>query len=244
MRETISEAIHHRDSGAASGQPAQSAEPADPRRHPADRRDRDRHLLHYRQLPATRDAKQRARAAKHRAAADPAFRPRARLCRSGPARPHSAHEADRHRHARSVQAPDLRRGCPRHAAKPGQRRLRHGPHQHLRCRWAIDQFFGFLAGSADQHRRPRLLQAIQDRSEFARGRDRAGAQPFRQGLDHGDRAQGRRTERQAAGGRLARHVAGQLRDVLPIAGARRGRRDLDAASRRHDAGALSAHRAR
>ncbi len=58
-----------------TGQAAQPAESVDPRRDPADRRDRGRHLLHHRQLPATRDAQQRARAAKHRTAAVPAFRP-------------------------------------------------------------------------------------------------------------------------------------------------------------------------
>ena len=37
---------------------------------------------------------------------------------------------------------------------------------------------------AGQHRRPRLFQAIQERSRLARRRRFAGAQPLRQGLDH------------------------------------------------------------
>ena len=81
---------------------------ADPGRHAADRRHRDRRDRHGRQFPRARAAQQRTRAGKHRAAAGPPFRPAARGFRGrpeGPDRVHARPAGSRPRRTTSA-------GCP------------------------------------------------------------------------------------------------------------------------------------
>ncbi len=233
-----------RGNDAASGARVAAAGPgalAHPLGHSPGCGDHDRHRADDPPVPRARARQWRARTRKHRAAAQPAFRPAVGRSRSTPERPHRAVACGGHRISRRFQAPDVDAGDASADEDQGQRADRNRRHQRLRLRRHPDQFIGGGHRSGRQYRRSCLFQHAQMGPGAAA--DRTGPQPLLRGHENGHRPQGDRAERRIPGRGLPRHIPGKIRGFLFVGDARNGRRDRHVPSRRDHAGAPSACRA-
>ena len=213
-----------------------TAEPAQPGplachlRYPVDRSHRARHRDDDRQLPGARAGNQQARAGKYGPAAGASLRPATGRCCGTPGRHHRASTTSRNSDAGGFHAPDVGARNAPDAAGQGGRFFQNRRLQYLRRPGRPGQFLGSARCSGGHHRRSRVFQDPQIKSECNASPDGGGAQPLYRDLENPDGPQDGRAQRRVSRHRFAGHHPRKIRGLLFLADTRTGRHDHDPSS--------------